>query len=379
MIVLMNDTRNWFPILPQKSQRHFLKSYREGLYIDVGGQRLLNFSSNDYLGLSQHPDVCEAAQQKIHTEGLGSGASRLVSGDHSVFHAFEQQLARWKGYEDALIVGSGMLANVGLLPALADRHTVILGDKLNHASLIDGARLSQARFFRYAHNDMKQLQHLLRQHPAQRRIIVSDGIFSMDGDGANVDALLDLAEQYQCVLLVDDAHGLGVMGKQGKGLLAQCAGHPRLIEVGTLGKSFGTYGAFILGSKELIEGLRQRQRTMIYSTALPVCLIHAASVALTLMQQQDVVARLQKNIRFFRQHSQHLNLLVSQSAIHALVLGSEEKALKASQVLKESGFFVPAIRPPTVPKNSSRLRITLSALHEEAHLVALIQALSDEL
>ncbi|MDQ6962076.1 MAG: 8-amino-7-oxononanoate synthase [Mariprofundaceae bacterium] len=370
------DTRNWFSPLPKKSQRRFLKSQRKQLWIEIDQKTLLNFSSNDYLGLSQHPELCQAAISSINAEGLGSGASRLVSGDHPVFHAFEQQLAHWKGYEDALLVGSGMLANIGLLQALANRHTSLFCDKLNHASLVDGARLSQAKVYRYAHNDLVQLERLLQQHDAERRIIVSDGVFSMDGDAADTDALMVLAEEYQCLLIVDDAHGLGVMGSQGKGLLAEKSGHDYLIEVGTLGKSFGSYGAFILGSQAMIEGLRQRQRTMIYSTALPACLIQAASVALERMQQGERVEKLQHNIHFFVKHAQHLELLPSKSAIQALVLGSEERALSASDQLAKEGFFVPAIRPPTVPINRSRLRITISALHEEKDILRLIQALS---
>ncbi len=374
----MSDSRNWFANIAAHSMRRFSASQRDGIYIRMGKRQLVNFASNDYLGLSFHPDVCKAATDSIEKHGLGSGASRLVSGDDPMLHALEARLARWKGYQACLVAGSGMLANIGLLQALANRHTHIFADKLNHASLVDGARLSDASSHRFGHLDSEQLDQLLSVHAAEKRIIVSDGLFSMDGDCADPGRLLQLAEQHETLLLIDDAHGTGTIGKEGRGLTAEygIAGHSRLIEVGTFGKAFGSYGAFILGTHELIDGLRQRLRTMIYSTALPVAVIAAADVALTLIQSGAVVQDLQDRLSYFRQQAAGLPMTGSTTAIQPLILGSNESALQAASDLRETGFFVPAIRPPTVPEGSARLRITISAAHTHEQIDQLIARLA---
>ena len=338
---------------------------------------MINFASNDYLGLAAHPDVVEAACDTIEKHGLGSGASRLISGDDPLIHRLEQDLAEWKGYESCLVLGSGMLANIGLLQALAGRHTHLFCDKLNHASLVDGARLSGAKTFRYNHLDSVQLETLLEKKTTEQRIIVSDGVFSMDGDAADISRLMQLAEQYDTMLLIDDAHGTGTVGEQGKGLtsMAAVAGHPRLIEVGTLGKAFGGYGAFILGSIEMIEGLRQRMRTLIYSTALPAALPAAALTALHLIREGALVERLHDNLALFCKLAAGLALMPSQTPIQPLLVGEDEHALAMAEQLKELGFFVPAIRPPTVPESTARLRITLSAAHSHDEITRLVKAL----
>ena len=373
----MTDSRNWFEPLPVTRRRKLLASSRMGLGVTVNGQRLLNFASNDYLGLSTHPQVCRAAQAAIDERGLGSGASRLVSGDDPLLHTLEEELAIWKGFESCLLVGSGMLANLGLLQALANRHTHIFADKLNHASLVDGARLSGAKVSRFPHLNLEKLEQSLAKSKASRRIIVSDGVFSMDGDCADMQALIHFAERYDALLLVDDAHGTGTVGKQGKGLTAEAgiAGHVRLLEVGTLGKALGSYGAYILATKPMIEGLRQRMRTLMYSTALPVSVLAGAQAALRLIQTTDVVEQLQHRVNAFLTQAQGLNLMPSTTAIQPVWLGSDEKAMAASQALKAQGYFVPAIRPPTVPEGQSRLRITLSAAHQKQDIDGLIQAL----
>ena len=375
----MTNSRNWFETLAASRQRKLLASQRDGLWITVGEEKLLNFSSNDYLGLSTHAEVCAAAKDAIGRHGVGSGASRLVSGDDPLLHTFEQELATWKGFEACLVLGSGMLANIGLLQALADRHSHVFSDKLNHASLVDGARLSGAKVHRYPHLDVSALDNLLQKHMAKQRIIVSDGVFSMDGDAADVQALLSLAETHDALLVIDDAHGTGVVGKHGKGLLAQAGivGHNRLLEVGTLGKVFGGYGAYILGTHEMIEGLKQRMRTLIYSTALPLSVIAAAQVALHIMQNTGVVEKLQQNIQYFLSQTKSIRLMPSTTAIQLMLLGEDEQALHAAQHLRKQGFFVPAIRPPTVPQGQARLRITLSAAHQKQDMDALIQALSN--
>jgi len=375
----MSDSRNWFDPVPESRRRSLRGSRQYGMHIEIGGRQLLNFASNDYLGLRNHPEVCRAAVEAIQSEGLGSGASRLISGDHPALHQLEHELAAWKGYEACLLVGSGMLTNIGLLQALADRHTHLFTDRLNHASLIDGARLAGARVHRYRHNDMAELQALLSRHMAERRIIVSDGVFSMDGDCADLAGLIALAEAQEALLLIDDAHGTGSLGPQGRGLtaVAGIAGHPRLVEVGTFGKAFGGYGAFILGTLELIEGLRQRMRTLIYSTALPAALPMAMLESLHLIREGTLIQRLQAHIELFRREAGGLALMASSTAIQPLLLGSDEAALAAQQQLQDAGFFVPAIRPPTVPEGSARLRITLTAEHTEEQILALVAALKE--
>ncbi|MDQ7057742.1 MAG: 8-amino-7-oxononanoate synthase [Ghiorsea sp.] len=373
----MVDTGNWFDVLSETRQRKFLASQRDGLWIEVHGQKLLNFASNDYLGLSTHAQVCAAAKAAIDKHGLGSGASRLVSGDDPLLHEFERDFAAWKGFEACLMLGSGMLANMGLLQALADRHTHIFSDKLNHASLVDGARLSGAKVHRFSHLDLNILESQLQKNAAAKRIIVSDGVFSMDGDAADVQTLLNLAETYETIVVIDDAHGTGTVGTDGKGLVGQAglAGHGRLLEVGTLGKALGSYGAYILGSASMIEGLKQRMRTLIYSTALPVCVLAGAQEALNIIKQGDLIKKLHRNIGFFLENTQGLHLLPSQTAIQPILLGSDIQALHAAQKLREVGFFVPAIRPPTVPQGQSRLRVTLSAQHQPQDIQRLIEAL----
>jgi len=348
--------------------------------IHVDGRTLINFASNDYLGLSFHPAVCMGATGAL-AESVGSGASRLVSGDDPMLHRLEQKLAAWKGYEACLIVGSGMLANLGLLQALADRHCHCFSDKLNHASLVDGVRLSGAKAHRYTHLDTAQLEQQLQKHAADRRIIVSDGVFSMDGDCADVAELLSLAETYDTLLLIDDAHGTGTVGETGKGLsdMAGVAGHARLIEVGTFGKAFGSYGAFILATHELIEGLKQRQRTMIYSTALPVALIAAAETALAIIEKGNEVKQLQRNLHYFKAATADLAFMPSDTPIQPMMIGSDEKALSMAKSLADHGFFVPAIRPPTVPEGTARLRFTITAAHTEEQIDALIECLRDVL
>ncbi|WP_100264433.1 aminotransferase class I/II-fold pyridoxal phosphate-dependent enzyme [Mariprofundus ferrinatatus] len=372
----MPDSRNWFSDISDSRRRHFLASRREGVLIHVGGNSLVNFASNDYLGLSFHPAVCDGARGALD-EAVGSGASRLVSGDDPMLHRLETKLAEWKGYEACLIAGSGMLANIGLLQALADRHTHIFGDRLNHASLVDGTRLSGAKSHRFSHLNYTALAALLERHVSEKRIIVSDGVFSMDGDSANAASLLSLAEAFDTLLVIDDAHGTGTVGPEGRGVTATAgiAGHPRLIEVGTFGKAFGSYGAFILGTRELIEGLRQRQRTVIYSTALPVAMIAAAESALTLIRKGELVEQLNQNLDLFKQRTADIGFMESESPIQPLLVGTDEKALQIANALREAGFFVPAIRPPTVPEGTARLRFTITAAHSPEQIEALAATL----
>jgi len=376
----MFDSSNWFSSVPEVRRRTFMCGQRHGMQIEIDDARLLNFASNDYLGLSFHPSVQQAAIETIRHDGLGSGASRLMSGDDPVLHELEETLARWKGYESALIVGSGMLANIGLLDALSKRGTHLFCDKRNHASLVDGARLCRGQVHRYAYLDLSALEQLLNKYPASRRIIVSDGVFSMDGDCTDIGALLQLADSRDALVVLDDAHGLGTLGPDGRGLAAEAGvqGHARLIETGTFGKALGAYGAFILGASEMVEGLRQRCRTMIYSTALPPCVPAGALAALRVLQDENLPHRLRENLDLFLHWSRQarLPLRASRTPIQPLILGTDEAALRVSSRLREHGFFVPAIRPPTVPEGEARLRITLSAAHETGDIKHLVEALA---
>ncbi len=377
----MSNSRNWFDSVSGTRRRRLPAGRRDGIHIGMGGKRLANFASNDYLGLSTHPDVCRAAAESIERNGFGSGASRMVSGDCPQLHELEKELAGWKGYEAALVAGSGMLANIGLLDALADRHTHLYCDRLNHASLVDGGRLCRGAVHRFPHTDYASLGMALARPASGRRLIVSDGVFSMNGDCADVSVLLELAGAHDALLVVDDAHGTGVLGPDGRGLLAEAGacGHPRVIEVGTLGKALGSYGAFILGTKEMIEGLRQRLRTMIYSTALPPAAPAAALAALRLVQKGDALARLKENLGLFLRlaRGRGIKLMRSCTPIQPLLIGGDAATLHASKVLCEAGFFVPAIRPPTVPEGTARLRITISAAHDEDQIASLVTALAE--
>ncbi|MDX8401296.1 MAG: aminotransferase class I/II-fold pyridoxal phosphate-dependent enzyme, partial [Mariprofundaceae bacterium] len=301
----MPDSRNWFPPVPPYRRRRLTGLRRDGVFVELDGRRLVNFASNDYLGLSLDPAVRRAAGAAAGARGFGSGGSRLISGDDPDLHALERDLAGWKGFEAALVVGSGMLANIGLLQALAARGDVIFADRLNHASLVDGARLARAagaRLRRFPHGDLGRLASLLAGVPARQRLVVSDGVFSMDGDQADAAGLLALARAHDALLVLDDAHGIGVLGPDGRGLSAAAgiAGVARLVEVGTFGKAFGGYGAFILGTQELVEGLRQRMRTLIYSTALPPAVIAANRAALETVRAGEARVRLQRNLALFR-------------------------------------------------------------------------------
>jgi 8-amino-7-oxononanoate synthase len=377
----MPDSRNWFAPVAAHRRRRIPHLYRsDSVWVELDGRKLINFAANDYLGLASHAQICDAASRSVEAEGLGSGASRLVSGDAPEWRALESELADWKGYESALLLGSGMLTNMGLLDALADRHTQVFCDRLCHASLIDGARLCRGRMRRYRHLDMTQLARMLADADAGRRIIVSDGVFSMDGDCAPVGELVDLAERFDAIVVFDDAHGTGVLGPGGRGLAAEArlAGHPRLIEVGTLGKALGGYGAFVLGAQAVIDGLVQRLRTLMYSTALPPALAAAASCAVRLVREGSARERLQGNLAHFLRQAKRrrLPLMVSRTPIQPLMVGDDATALRAADQLRQAGFFVPAIRPPTVPEGTARLRITLSASHEHGQIDGLIDVLA---
>jgi len=348
--------------------------------LKINGQTLLAFCSNDYLGLANHPALISAAQNACVDYGLGSGASHLVAGHTEVHHELEEALARLTQRPRALLFSSGYMANMGVLSSLLDRQDAVYQDRLNHASLLDGGLLSAAKFQRYRHQDLSDLQRQLDKTQARRHLVATDAVFSMDGDTALLKPLSQLCCAQQAWLMIDDAHGFGVLGPDGGGsALAQgLTTDDCPIYMATLGKALGSYGAFVAGSDVLIETLIQFSRNYIYTTALPPA-ITAASLAAVKLLQHEVWRQQHLNhlIRLFKQQAEHLRLplMPSGTAIQPLLIGSSEMALRLSESLKEMGFLVTAIRPPTVPKNTARLRITLSAAHTENHLQQLLAAL----
>jgi len=352
-----------------------------GAEIRLGNETLLSFCSNDYLGLANDPRIVTAFQAGAERYGVGAGASHLVSGHSRAHHALEEELADFVGAERALLFSTGYMANLGVVGALVDRHDVVFEDRLNHASLIDAARLTRAKVMRYPHADVAHLAELLAR--AERPgLITTDAVFSMDGDIAPLAGLRRLAMKYEARLLADDAHGIGVLGQTGRGTLEHL-GLPLaspLILMGTLGKAFGVFGAFVAGEAALIETLIQRARTYIYTTALPPAVAEAVRASLRIVRDESWRReRLRALVMQFRAGAETLGLTLATSPtpIQPVILGAAATALAASRHLRARGILVPAIRPPTVPEGSARLRITFSAAHEPAHVERLLQALAE--
>ena len=348
----------------------------------VDGKSYLAFCSNDYLGLANHPQVISAFQQAASRFGVGSGASHLVAGHSSEHHALEEELAAFTGRERALLFSTGYMANMGAITALVGQGDAIFEDRLNHASLLDAGLLSGARFQRFLHNDLHNLQARLDKTEAQRKLIVVDGVFSMDGDCAPLPELIALAEKNNAWLMVDDAHGFGFLGKNGGG----CAEYFGLTQnqlpvlMGTLGKAFGTFGAFVAGSETLIETLIQFSRSYIYTTAMPPAVAAATRASLRLLQAEHWRREhLQQLIAHFRAGAQQmgLQLLDSFSPIQPIIIGDEARTLAMAEKLAARGILIIAIRPPTVAAGSSRLRVTFSAEHSLAQVDQLLKALGD--
>lgn len=351
----------------------------DGTEIVIDGNRLINFSSNDYLGLNQHPDVIAAMQRGVEQYGAGSGAAHLITGHSSAHHQLEEELAEMTGYPRALLFSTGYMANLGTISALVGRGDAVFEDRLNHASLIDGGLISGARLQRYPHADIGSLTNKLINSKATNKLIVTDGVFSMDGDIAPLPELATTADLHDARLMVDDAHGFGVLGKEGAGSVA----HYKLQEeiplyMATLGKAAGVFGAFVAGGEELIETLIQRARAYIYTTALPPGVAEALRMSLKIIQQDNGRReRLYAHIKQFRTGASELGLrlLNSPTAIQPIIVGDDSTVIEMSSKLFELGFAVSAIRPPTVPEGSARLRITLSANHTEEQIEQLLAAL----
>jgi 8-amino-7-oxononanoate synthase len=378
---------NFYHFASELSQIRQQNLYRQRRVIDgpqqvllsVEGRQVLNFCSNDYLGLANHPLLKAAFQQAVDVYGVGSGSAHLICGHSRAHHALEEELAAFTGRQRALLFSTGYMANLGIIAGLLGRGDVVLQDRLNHASLLDGGLLSRAQLQRYRHADVDDLQLRLSARKA-RTLIATDGVFSMDGDLAPLPALAGLARQYGAGLLIDDAHGFGVLGAKGGGIVEHfgltAADVPILM--GTLGKAFGTFGAFVAGSEDLIEMLIQRARSYVFTTALPAAVAEASRVSLRLLQTETWRREaLQALIARFRLGAQQqgLQLLDSFTAIQPIVVGDSQLAVRASQALLEQGFLVSAIRPPTVPAGTARLRVTLSAEHQPQQVDALVEAL----
>ena len=347
----------------------------------AGSTPLANFSSNDYLGLANDARLREAAHRAIDAFGVGSGASPLVSGHGRLHEEAEQAFARFCGLARALLFGSGYAANLGILASLGDADAEIFSDELNHACLIDGARLSRAKVTRYRHLDMDELAAAMQKSRAATRIVATDAVFSMDGDIAPVPQLVELCERHDAWLVLDDAHGIGVTGKSGRGTLDHFkARSPRIVYMATLGKALGGYGAFVAGPAALVEWLMQRARTYIFSTALPPMAAAVAMRALELVEEDpSLVTRLHERIAQYRRRCAELGIPArdSSTAIQPIILSDAGVAMAASKALAARGLWVPAIRPPSVPQGTSRLRVSLSAAHSAQQVDALTAALAE--
>ncbi len=354
----------------------------QGRTIRVNGDSLLCFCSNDYLGLANHPRLVQAQIDAVQQYGTGSGASHLVVGHSRLHHELEDRLAALTGRSRALLFSSGYMANLGVITTLVARGDSIFEDRLNHASLLDGGLLSGARFKRFAHNDCAALEAQLQKAPAEvGKLVVVDAVYSMDGDRAPLVELAHLCEQYQATLMADDAHGLGVFGPEGAGTVADLGLSVRQVPVlmGTLGKALGTAGAFVAGDDELIESLVQFARSYIYTTAIPPATAAATLAALDVLREENWRQQhLHRLISIFQSSARQreLPIMASDSAIQPLLVGDAGKALQISERLREQGVLVTAIRPPTVPAGTARLRVALSAAHQESDIEQLVDALS---
>ena len=339
----------------------------QGTHVSIAGRKYLSFCSNDYLGLANHPELIEAVCEGAIRYGVGAGASHLIVGHHSSHHRLEEVLAYFTGFPRALLFSSGYMANAGVVTALVGHGDAVFTDRLNHASLNDAALLSRAKLTRYPHLDLAILEQRLAVSQAKRKLVMTDAVFSMDGDIAPVAKLLELCEKYDAWLLLDDAHGFGVLGQQGRGIVSHFnISSPRIIYMATLGKAAGVSGAFVAGQVEIIKMLIQYARSYIYTTATPPLLAHAVLKSVALIEREEwrrkklmqLIGRLKRELQSLR-----WKMLLSVTPIQPVIIGESSEVLQISNALRERGFLIPAIRPPTVPQGSARLRISLSASH----------------
>ena len=371
--------------LDERRQQHLYRqrsnlTSRCAATIMVDGKSQHNFCSNDYLGLAGHSDIAKALQQGADQYGTGSGASHLISGHSQAHEQLEQELAEFTGRPRALLFSTGYMANMGVISALLGRRDLVLQDRLNHASLLDGGLLSRADLQRYKHANTEDLAARLSASNAERKLVVTDGVFSMDGDLPPLETMAAVTNQHQGWLMVDDAHGFGVLGKNGGGLVEALGLSIDQVPilVGTLGKAFGTFGAFVAGSEALIETLIQFSRSYIYTTALPPAVAVASSASLKILQAESWRReKLVSLVSRFRLGAEQigLDLMDSQTPIQPVQINNDQRVMEINQQLRAKGFMVGAIRPPTVPKGSGRLRICLSATHTEEQIDQLLEAL----
>ena len=382
---MKNDPKLIKAFLKEKQQQHLYRKAHisqspQQPHMKIGGSEYLTFCSNDYLGLANHPEVLYAFKQAADKYGVGSGSAHLING-HSIEHQkLEEELAEFTGRDRALLFSTGYMANLGTVNALMERGDMIFADRLNHASLIDAGLLSNAKMKRYAHNNINALQKLYTKNTCKNTMILTDGVFSMDGDIAPVKQLAEVAEQQSAWLMVDDAHGFGTLGKTGAGLLEQENLRQSNVPIlmATLGKAIGTAGAFIAGSNDLIEYLIQTARTYTFTTAMPPAIAAATRASLKIVQHEsERREKLNHHIQQFKKGADQLGieLMPSDTAIQPIMVGSTEQAIKISERLRENGIIVTAIRPPTIPEGTARLRVTFSAEHTEEDIAILLDAL----
>ncbi len=341
-----------------------------------GGRELLHLSSNNYLGLTTHPKVKRAAIEALEQYGTGSGGSRLTCGNHELYNTLEQRIAKFKGTEDAIVFSTGYMANIGTISALMGKNDLILSDELNHASIIDGCRLSRADVVVYPHRNTEFIEKMLRNSKHKRKLIVTDGIFSMDGDVALLQEVVELAEKYDALVMVDDAHATGVLGKHRRGT----ADHFNVdvdINMGTLSKSLASIGGYVAGSGELIDYLRNKARAFIYSTALPPPAVAAAAAAIDVIEKEDPAEKLWQNVAVYKKGLLEIGInTTSETQIIPLMIGSTEETMEAADELLRLGVFAQGIRPPTVPEGKGRIRTSLMASHSEQDITEALLAIS---
>jgi 8-amino-7-oxononanoate synthase len=351
----------------------------QGPRVKFNGKDYINFSSNDYLGLSNHPDIITRSQDALNTFGCGSGASRLLGGGCTLHRELEEKIAQFKGTERALVFNSGYAANTGIIPVLTSKEDVIFSDELNHASIIDGCRLSKARVLVYRHKDTVHLENLLREEAPEKKIVITDSVFSMDGDIAPLHALYNICKKTNAMLYIDDAHGTGVLGN-GRGALSHfhLKPEPWVVQMGTFSKALGSFGAFVAGSSEVIDWILNTARSLIFSTALPACVIAASHAALEIIENNpDLVRSLWAKTDIFIKGIEELGLnkIPIETPIAPIKTATVEDALRISRTLFQYGIFVPAVRPPTVKE--PRIRITITAAHADQDIEKLIMKLKE--
>jgi len=364
----------------QSLRRRLVDTKREtGIWLVRNGRRLLSFCCNDYLNMTHHPAVKEAAIQALRIHGVGAGASRLVTGNHPLYAELEARLARWKGTEAACVFGSGYLANTGIIPVLAGAQDIILMDELVHACLWTGARLSRATVLTYRHCDVGHAEALLAEHRGRHRraLLITDGVFSMDGDIAPLHELSALARRYDAWLMSDDAHGLGVLGHGHGSAVSQGVAADIPLQMGTLSKAIGGYGGYLCASAAVIDLMRNRARTLVYSTGLPPATVAAAIAALDVIEQEPDYAMLP--VEKAKMFTRAAGLPEAASPIVPVIMGDARATLEASQMLEDHGFLVAAIRPPTVPDGTARLRLTFTAQHPEAEIARLADVVRERI